>query len=33
VADHLQFSNGNIRWNLSVIKHVKDWEVDFVIVF
>lgn len=33
VADHLQFSNGNIQWNLSVIKHVQDWEVDFVIAF
>jgi hypothetical protein len=33
VADHLQFSNENIQWNISFIKPVQDWEVELVTAF
>lgn len=33
VADHVQFSNGNLQWNISFTRLMHDWEVDLVTLF
>ena len=33
VADHMQFHNGNIHWNIFFTKLVHDWEVKVVSAF
>jgi len=33
VADRVQFSNGNLQWNISFTKPMHDWEVDLVSSF
>jgi hypothetical protein len=33
VAYHVQFSNGNLQWNIYFSKSVHEWEVDLVSLF
>jgi hypothetical protein len=33
VADHMQFRNGNLQWNIFFTRPVHDWEVDLVSSF
>jgi hypothetical protein len=33
MADHVQFCNGNLQWNVSFTKPMNDWEVDLVTPF
>jgi hypothetical protein len=33
VADHMQFWNGNIYWNIFFIRPVHDWEMEMVSSF
>jgi hypothetical protein len=33
VADRVQFSNGNLQWNISFTKPMHDWEVDLITSF
>jgi hypothetical protein len=33
VADHMQFRNGNIYWNICFTRPVHDWEVEVVFDF
>jgi hypothetical protein len=32
-ADHMQFRNGNIHWNILFSRFVHDWKVEVVFVF
>jgi len=33
VADHMQFSNDTLQWNITFIKSLHDWKVELVTSF
>jgi hypothetical protein len=33
MADHVQFSNRNVQWNILFTKSLHYWEVDLVTLF